>query len=293
LHKNAAMTRSVRPYRGLVLTALACALSGHAGCGGVTSLSDGGQPAGKGGTGTGGAGGQTGVAGDQGTGGSSASGSGGSAGSAAGSAGTGSAGVTGGAGVTGVGGVAGTGHAGRDGGAAGAGGSMDGGAKDAADASASPCAFVPTIDRSCTVDADCLAFTHTTSCCGSAVWVGVHASEKDRFAALEAACDRTYPACGCASGPPTTDDGSIVRFGSTAGVSCQTGTCKTFSKACGHPCDVGRSCTSCMMPDAGSTSFCTLQCKGDTMCTESGRRRCLLSFANGVCVDPNMACGIF
>jgi hypothetical protein len=253
-----------------LVTALACALGGYAGCGGVTAESDGGQPAGKGGTGTGGAGGQTGGAGDQGTGGSSAAGSGG------------------------VAGVAGTGHAGSDGGAAGAGGSTDGGAKDATDAAANPCSFVPTIDRSCTVDADCLAFTHTTNCCGSAVWVGVHASEKDRFAALEAACDRTYPACGCASGPPTTDDGSIVRFGSTAaGVSCQGGTCKTFSKACGHPCDAGRSCTSCMTPDAGSTSFCTLQCKGDTMCTEPGRGRCLLSFANGVCVDPNMACGIF
>jgi len=275
----------------LVLTALTSFLLGGLGCGGVTAVTDGGQTAGKGGGGTGGPGGQTGAAGDQGAG-----GSGGSAGSgSAGIGGSGQAGSsgTGGAGGSGSGGSAGTGQAGRDGGTAGAGGNTDGGAKDAVDAAMNACALVATVDRSCTVDADCLAFTHTTNCCGSAIWMGIRASEKDRFTALESACDRTYPACGCASGPPVTDDGSIVRFGTTAGVSCQGGTCKTFSKACGHPCGPGRSCTACMAPDAGATSFCSLQCKGDTMCTEPNLSRCQLSFANGVCVNPNMACGVF
>ena len=287
------MRRSDRSLR--ILIVFASAVLGGVGCGGVTAQSDAGQTTGKGGSGTAGAAGRTGAAGDQGTGGtggSAGSGSGGVGGSGqAGTVGAGGSGASGSGGPAGMGGVGGSGQGGHAGGIAGTGGNTDGGAKDAIDAPVNACGFLPTIDRSCTVDADCLAFTHTFNCCGSAIWVGIRASEKDRFIALETACDRTYPACGCASGPPLTDDGSIVRYGSTAGVSCQGGACKTFSKACGHPCGTGRTCTTCMAPDAGATSFCSLQCTGDTMCTEPNLMQCLLG--SGVCVNPNIACGVF
>ena len=205
-----------------ILIVFASVVLGGVGCGGVTSQSDAGQTAGKGGSGTAGAAGQTGAAGDQrtgGSGGSAGSGCGGVGGCGqAGNGGAGGSGASGSGGTAGMGGVGGSGQGGHAGGIAGAAGNTDGGANDAIDAPMNACGFLPTIDRSCTVDADCLAFTHTTNCCGSAIWVGIRASEKDRFTALEAACDRTYPACGCASGPPLTDDGSIVRYGSPAGV---------------------------------------------------------------------------
>ena len=118
-------------------------------------------------------------------------------------------------------------------------------------------------------------------------------SEKVHYTALESACDRTYPACGCAAGPPVTDDGSVALFGGMAGVSCQAGMCKTFSKACGQPCGAGRSCVTCMMPDAGATSACSLQCMKDTDCTEPGRTKCQFTSSTGVCTDSTMACGLF
>jgi hypothetical protein len=202
------------------------------------------------------------------------------AGSSAGSAGA----------AAGASGSAGSGRAGTDGGVAGAGGVGDAGAKDGA---GSACAQVATVDRTCSVDADCLAVTHTTSCCGSAIWIGIRSSEKDHYAALESACDRTYPACGCAAGPPLTDDGSVVSFGGMAGVTCQAGMCKTFSKACGQICATGHSCVTCMMPDAGATSSCSLKCIKDTDCTEPGRTKCQFVFASGICVSPTLACGTF
>jgi len=159
-------------------------------------------------------------------------------------------------------------------------------------ASGNACAQVATINQSCTTDTDCVAVMHTTSCCGSEHWMGIRVSEQSRFASLESACDKTYPGCGCAAGPPDTDDGSIVELTATAGVSCQAGTCRTFAQACGQPCEAGRSCTTCT-GDAGAASFCTLRCTQDTMCTEPGRTKCQFSFANGVCVDPSTACGAF
>lgn len=237
------------------------------GCGSVTAQNDAGKIGADGSDGgAAGAAGQTGAAGDQGA---------------------------GGRGEAGSGGAAGSGQAGVGGGAADAGGVGDAGTKDASDASGNACSQVTTVDRSCMVDADCLAVTHTTNCCGSAVWLGIRTSEKQRFATLESACDRTYPACGCAAGPPVTDDGSIVQFGGTAGVSCQAGTCKTFSKACGHPCAATRNCSTCMAPDAGTTSSCSLRCMKDTDCTEPGRTKCQFVFAGGTCIDATLACGAF
>jgi hypothetical protein len=123
------------------------------------------------------------------------------------------------------------------------GGGPDGGGGGAGGSTA--CQQIATLDQSCATDADCVAVLHTTSCCGSASWLGLRATESQRFSTLESACDRTYPACGCAAGPPTTDDGSALAFGGTAAVSCQAGVCRTFSGACGHPCEAGRSCLDC------------------------------------------------
>jgi hypothetical protein len=275
------------PHRrsGLLTLLLLAAI----GCGSVTAQSDAGPASGTAGS-TGGAG-QTGTAGNPGSGsaGSSGSGSAGST-SGAGSGNAGGGGGSAGGGHAGAGGAtagAGGGHAGAGGGAAGAGGGTAGAG------GASACAQVGTVDRSCSVDGDCLAVTHTTNCCGSAVWIGIRSSEKDHYTALESACDRTYPACGCAAGPPVTDDGSVVPFGGMAGVSCQAGMCKTFSKACDQPCGAGRSCVTCMMPDAGATSACSLQCMKDTDCTEPGRTKCQFTSSTGVCTDSTMACGLF
>jgi hypothetical protein len=256
------------------LTMLASLALVLAGCGSVTPLGDGGSPGTAGGSG--GGSGTAGAAGGQGTAGSGVAGSQGTAGS----------GAAGGQGTAGSGGTSGKAGAGGGGGAGttGAGGH----------AGATACAQATMVDRSCTTDADCVAVTHTTNCCGSAIWMGIRSSEKSRFSTLETACDMSYPGCGCAAGPPVTDDGSVVPFGMTAaGVSCQAGTCKTFSKACGHPCEANRACTTCMSPDAGSKSFCTLKCMSDTSCTEPGLSRCQVFFAGGTCVDPTTACGGF
>src|SRR5262245_56782819 len=74
------------------------------------------------------------------------------------------------------------------------------------DGGTAACQQISALDRSCTTTTDCIAVLHTTSCCGSQAWLGLRATEGQRFTMLEPACDATYPACGCAAGPPTTDD---------------------------------------------------------------------------------------
>src|SRR5262249_11046474 len=111
--------------------------------------------------------------------------------------------------------------------ASGTGGGAGGGKTD--------CERVEMLDRSCTATPDCIAVLHTTDCCGSASWIGIRSTDKARFTGLESVCDASYPGCGCASGAPTTDDGSSLGFGTTAGVICAAGVCSTFSPACGGP----------------------------------------------------------
>src|SRR6476646_4453400 len=85
------------------------------------------------------------------------------------------------------------------------------------------CQAVLALDRSCTTSADCVAVSHTTNCCGQEQAFGLRASEQARFATLEAQCDVTYPACGCAAQQPFADDGSRLQFQQTAGVTCVQG----------------------------------------------------------------------
>ena len=79
------------------------------------------------------------------------------------------------------------------------GGGPDGGGGAGGNAA---CQQIATLDHTCATDSDCVAVVHTTSCCGSASWLGLRATESQRFSTLESACDRSYPACGCAAGPP-------------------------------------------------------------------------------------------
>jgi hypothetical protein len=184
--------------------------------------------------------------------------------------------VTGGAGATGTGGTNAGGAAGGAGGGGGQGGSKGG---------ATACQGASSLDRSCVADSDCLAARHQINCCGSTVWLGINKAESSKFSALESACDATYPACGCASREPTTDDGSSLPYQYTAGVGCQGGVCKTYSSLCGHACDTGRKCVTCGQGDAG-VSTCSLVCTSDVDCTEPAYSRC----SGSVCMGANQAC---
>lgn len=253
--------------------------SGGAGSGGKGTSTGGTSGATGGAAGAGGTrGGSGGSAGDTGGGGRGSGGVGpGSGGSAGGSAGTM---ATGGRGSGGAGGVAGKGGGGVAG--MGSGGRGGGGG-------ATACQQVGTLDRSCTKDVDCVAVVHRINCCGAAVWLGLRSTEAQPFATLESTCDASYPACGCASGPPTTDDGSTVMYGGAVSASCQGGICKTFATACGQPCETGKSCLTCGAQDAG-VSVCSLRCSADTSCTDSAYPRCQFGIGSGICAASNLAC---
>jgi hypothetical protein len=206
--------------------------------------------------------------------GGSTTGSGG-AGGTSGTAGTtgtsGAGGTTGAAGATGAGGISGVGGGGG----------------------ASACAQAASTDRSCTTDADCVLVLHTTNCCGSAVWMGIRSTAQPRFQTLEAACDRSYPACGCAAFGSTTDDGSLIGLGGNTstrvGVTCDAGTCRTFAEACAHLCAAGRSCATCTV--AGKTTgTCALHCMAAKDCTEAPATTCTFWTPAGLCVDPAAMC---
>jgi hypothetical protein len=226
------------------------------------------------------------------------SGQGGHAGDGAGGS-TGSAGSTGAAGsgtagTTGTGGSGG-GSGGSNGGAAGAGrgGSTGGGG---AGGTTSPCQAVLALDRSCTTTADCFAGAHTSNCCGQVQFIGFRNSVKTQLQTLEAQCDATYPACGCAAGQPTADDGSRLRFGaqaSQAGVTCLQGKCTTFVPDCGQPCGAGTTCFSCI---SKPTMFaaCTTMCTDSNACLDPALPLCQMGTSGNTsgkfCTASNVAC---
>lgn len=88
------------------------------------------------------------------------------------------------------------------------------------DGAASTCAYVDTIDRSCSVDEDCVAVLHQTDCCGSSVMIGIRNTAYPEYGASEPACMASYPACECPAMLPTTDSSETVTDTSTVRAAC-------------------------------------------------------------------------
>lgn len=167
----------------------------------------------------------------------------------------------------------------------------DGGSGGAGGASA--CQAVVTLDRSCTTAADCVAVAHRTNCCGQVQVIGVRASEQARYQTLEAQCDATYSACGCAAQQPSADDGSRLRFDDHAGVTCLQGVCTTFVPDCGAPCLAGTTCFSCAN-GAGVFAACTTICTDSGGCTDPARPLCQMGSSGNTagmfCTTSDVAC---
>jgi hypothetical protein len=161
------------------------------------------------------------------------------------------------------------------------------------DGGAGACQAVLALDRSCTTSTDCTAVSHTTNCCGQEQIFGLRVTEQARFAALEAQCDPTYPACGCAAQQPFVDDGSQLRFQGAAGVACVQGQCMTYVPDCGQPCATGTVCFSCT--NHGSIfAACTTACTGSTDCHDSTLPLCQSGSTGNAygmfCTASNVAC---
>jgi hypothetical protein len=127
-------------------------------------------------------------------------------------------------------------------------------------------------------------------------FIGFRNSVQTQFQTLEAQCDATYPACGCAAGQPTTDDGSRLRFGdqaSQAGVTCLQGKCTTFVPDCGQPCGTGTTCFSCSNHNQ-LFAACTTMCADSTACTDPTLPLCQMgtsgNTAGKFCTAANVAC---
>jgi len=138
---------------------------------------------------------------------------------------------------------------------------------------AAACQMALAVDRSCATASDCVAVSHTSNCCGQAVVIGIRVSSQSAFQTLEAQCDATYPACGCAAGQPTTDDGSRLAFSGTAGVTCLQGKCTTFVPDCNGPCPTGTTCFSCAS-HASLFAACTNACTTSTDCHDPALPLC-------------------
>jgi hypothetical protein len=177
-------------------------------------------------------------------------------------------------------------------GTGGAGGAVgSGGAGGAGGASA--CQTVLALDRSCTTATDCFAAAHQTDCCGQRTFIGVRTSAQAQFQSLEAACEATYPACGCPVGQTTTDDGSKIQFTATPGVACVQGVCTTYAAECGQPCASGTTCFSCSN-HALLFAACTTMCAASTDCNDSTLPLCQFGSSGNTsgmfCTASGVAC---
>jgi hypothetical protein len=147
------------------------------------------------------------------------------------------------------------------------------------------------LDRSCATDADCVAVMHVTSCCGGIVWIGIRSSQQQQFAALEALCQASYPACGCFDGRDSADDGSRIGANASAAATCLAGTCATYSPACGHFCTAGSACQTCTDLATGAmTSTCASPCTSDAACTSASAPRCNRGLSTGLCAPAASPC---
>jgi hypothetical protein len=137
----------------------------------------------------------------------------------------------------------------------------------------SACQQIDRLDRSCSTEADCVAVKHVANCCGTARIIGLRASQQASFAALESQCDASYPACGCATGATTSDDGSVIKADAQAGVTCVQGKCTTFDRDCGQPCTGGTTCFSCVT-HVTIYAACTTVCTGNADCKDPSLPMC-------------------
>lgn len=78
--------------------------------------------------------------------------------------------------------------------------------------------------RSCTQKSDCFVAEYWAGCCNIHA-VGLHTSEQSRFDSFETNCGT--PTCGCCCDRVTADDGTVVASGTTIGVDCVAGLCRT------------------------------------------------------------------
>jgi hypothetical protein len=149
------------------------------------------------------------------------------------------------------------------------------------------------LDRSCTTAADCFAGAHTSNCCGQVQFIGFRNAVKPQFQTLEAACDATYPACGCAAGQPTADDGSKLRFNQQADVTCLQGKCTTFVPDCGQPCATGTTCFSCANHQL-MFAACTTMCADSNACADPTLALCQMGSSGNTsgkfCTGANVTC---
>jgi len=156
------------------------------------------------------------------------------------------------------------------------------------------CQAVLALDRSCTTSADCVPVSHVANCCGQETVFGLRGTEQARFQTLEAQCDATYPACGCAAQQPVADDGSRLRFGNAeAGVTCVQGTCTTFVLDCGRPCETGTTCFSCVN-HTSTFAACTTACTTSADCHDATLPLCQTGTSGNTagmfCTAADVAC---
>jgi hypothetical protein len=134
----------------------------------------------------------------------------------------------------------------------------------------------PTFEKGCTNDASCALVRHTTSCCGSELFMGINHSEVSRFLAAESICDSQYPSCRCASEGADAEDGTMVPWGSESRivVSCINGTCSSHYSGKTFACSTA-TCTDlqyCSMVSGGPAGSgisynCNLLPAGCTSCS--------------------------
>ncbi|MFI5299920.1 MAG: hypothetical protein ACHREM_17670 [Polyangiales bacterium] len=74
--------------------------------------------------------------------------------------------------------------------------------------------------KQCHAASECTFYVHQTDCCGDTVLTGVTKAALAAVTACESTWDKHFPGCGCAEGPPKTDDGKTTTFGATPTVTC-------------------------------------------------------------------------
>lgn len=119
--------------------------------------------------------------------------------------------------------------------------------------SVAPCALVKPFEwqNACVDDADCALGFHQVNCCGSLVAWGVSASEAPAFEAAEAACQASYPLCGCMGQPTLAQDGNTGNAFEEFGVACQQGACRSFVVGATPRCHTSGDCPNgemCLAP---------------------------------------------